>query len=1669
MESYQITLEQVNFEEYDLSTYNSTELDSFSNVVSYDSELISENINDSIPTSPELSFTVGTNNVKKKYIQGKAVSPVKTIINNSCELTSEDCEGQVTESNLDKASEQNEEDNLEEYCRVHSSNRRLQKTSESEFVSDRADSLDQYREQYDITPPLYRGQPVSSSLFIDADLSEELSHQVIEDDLLLNERNLSPGLNNSSLRFQSTVFIENCDTGCFISEEEEEEEDRHSEHAESKQTAHRSDTWIEFQKTGGVLDINIVETILAKLKMSSPETNKTTVGIDEIEDEQATFTAFTSTTEALALQKSVIGHHDLTPASADEIASYLAQAELLLKQKKNSEAINDYSLPQTSAEHASASPILSMHTQESSNLIRIKPGEMEVTIDKDPTTKKSYTAPSDELKQRLKAKAKANSKSKNKKSLVKNNQGSSHPDLKQDSASPKQNSAFSQPEPFEGSSFDSPRNEVKIRKFDTPTVRDTGFEPIKSLTPEDAVNPATDLEIKDSGIDIEKIEETSFTDIPVNCSTPLKSDNSGNANQSFGFVPSSSHSFSNMDTLPSFKQITMSSRMNEDTEKLLRENANLKGQIEMFQLEARNAVRERSELQTHLAALRSQLKSQSQVSSGSLKDQEALLTEMKVLKSRHDELDRTVKLSQNALYEKSHETTKLMTDLEASKSANSKLQDKLVEMQRHIDQKEGSFQSLKLKMTEIQQDLNVVHQEKRQCINEMRTVQNDMAALSKTKEWYQQQLMTAQELRNELQKELSNVQTVTMQQNGFIEKLKSDNSVMKNQLAETQQRALHEKELLVRHLETIETDMLEREASFRQIQNESSSTEENLNQKILFVEDEKLRLASLISTTSDLEEKLRKTTEELQEKQGLVESLQREHAEMLKSLTLSQEKLFQKENDFEILEARFVDVEARLVDFQDNFTGSGSDILKLTEEKIALEVALASVNEEKRAIDYALEMLKEDMKKVEVSFKQMRQDLDSKNLHLEKVESEKFSVEKSLAEARAQIEKQKTAFEEFNNSVSDRFVKVNELNEGKANLETEVINLRNEISQLHETLQEVSQEKLNVLEKLNSAERKVIEYESHQNSNVEEKVALQARIQGLEGDGLERDKIKQENDDLKVYITEMKNQLGNEITRYQQEIEKLMQDLQTSRHELETRKSEYSDDLTSYSNKLSQVENDRKTILSEMTELQRKIAEGEITTGAKQQEHLTEQLELLTNKVEALEHKKTVLETEIDIQRDSARNEIQGYKDRISELEHHQWDLQQLLELQKQSQDESRLLALDLEREKGRLAGVLQSHGTLKQHTSELEGALAEKESSIVEISAMTQHQLNEMSKIANEHKSTIQALESALNQEREEIERLKKQLASERLNSSKLQSHELEVKSDVKLLQKDTEHLTSECNKLKNQLEISLSAEQSYRAELEALKTASRLSQLEVESLQRQLQQCSEKDPVVDAQIKQLLWQIDQKNLGVEGLKNQLQLAEQRQQAELENIQKILQTTKEDSDKLRNELNQTRREKFAHQSKLSELKGAVKASLKNKNSEDSATMGMNGQLKSDDDSSDEMYQSALSIIEKILHTESTPSFNSKPLTAVQDCLQSLQSEMSNLQRQIDDHTMAVINSNQSWKKVETQMQELKEICNSDDAASTTGSSAEETVERLLAEEIQTKKQKIALANMVTI
>lgn len=325
-----------------------------------------------------------------------------------------------------------------------------------------------------------------------------------------------------------------------------------------------------------------------------------------------------------------------------------------------------------------------------------------------------------------------------------------------------------------------------------------------------------------------------------------------------------------------------------DIMQLLREKANLEGQIEMLVAETEAALQSRAELQAQVAGLQAQMRSQKSSLEQAMQEKQTSENYMKRLRANRNELEDRVLNLQNNLEMKDSILDDLKKDLEDTKELKERMDKRVEETRIDMENKDMQLAKLREKVALLENKLENSIDSGSQSSVDVRTLQADLLSAQKTKDWFQDQLHLAQVDRNKLQRELSSAQEKARSDSLTIELLKTETSQIRQQLNETRQQSLLEKEQIAKHLETIEADILAREAAFAEIQREKSAVHDAVLAQMNETEMEKHKVANLVASAVELERQLEATQKELADKKNKLFEVEAEKKALLKDLTLAQ-------------------------------------------------------------------------------------------------------------------------------------------------------------------------------------------------------------------------------------------------------------------------------------------------------------------------------------------------------------------------------------------------------------------------------------------------------------------------------------------------------------------------------------------------------------------------------------------------------------------------------------------------------------------------------------------------------------------------------------------------------------------------------------------------------------
>lgn len=1096
---------------------------------------------------------------------------------------------------------------------------------------------------------------------------------------------------------------------------------------------------------------------------------------------------------------------------------------------------------------------------------------------------------------------------------------------------------------------------------------------------------------------------------------------------------------------------------------LLREKAKLEGQLEILTSEAQTALQERAELQAQLASL--QLRFMSAQKSDTDVKQNALRADIESLKDSRVYLEHCLADTQKLLEEKMEDAKRLDEELKATQETTDKQQIKVRELKDDLRARDITIQALKNKVAELYVEVQTTLQSKMLSDTEARAAKSDLASIVSTKQWYHDQLQNANKIRVELQKEMTTLQAQVSSQGTIVERLKADNARLHQQLSETRQKAVSEKEMLARQLENIQVDMLERETAFQEIQRERRIIEETFDSKIQTVEEEKMRLSVLMQTTTELESQLERAQNDLKKKQVQIFSLETEQTTMMKNLMISEGKLTEKDKVIEELEQKLIEVETTLKTFYSELSSKNQEILKLKEDKASVEISLASALEEKKIFDAALETLRGDLHKVENSFWQMKQELGAKMTELDQVRKEKSQVEIELKEAIESAKIQQDVATERGSSAAIEAAteNLNKLETKNKQLTQEVAELRSQMTELNDRCVHEVHEKEALEKHLGSVQEELNQVKCEFEKEKQTIEELSAASSSMAEDG-KKTELLAENSSLKSKLKTLEKKAQTSLTKQKARSAKLTADIVAVKNELMERQKAYDTNMEMLSSKLREVVNDKEALQNEVDMLKRKFDLSMI----EQQDQMKVELQTLAAELETVRSQKLQLESELGELREVTNHQVEQYVSQVMAMGQ---QLQQLIDEKDEAAVEAKTkehqLSLELEKEKGRLTGLQQSNTALKKHVSELEEALARRESSLVEIQTHFSDNVKEREADERDYVKRIQELEDLLMQEKSNQRELRKQIGTKITENKRLKRQHKNLSLEHENLELDVQQKMAQYDTMVEELQAKKDEVQTLQSQLQSVHHDNKALRTEVERLQRSLTDNQDRSPVIQEQLQGFQWQLHQKTAELEAVQKQLVLSEERHQTELESLKKTLQNATKEMENLRSELNTSRQEKMNHQTKVAELRSALKTSIQHHKISKKVSSKIKSPAKKTKEANDseavsteevepsvspskltcrdvgtQMDNNAfeanlptsvpepfdIEALEQLLQDTTVQALDSKPLDDLQSCLSSLRAQISGLQDQIDAHSATIQNSGESWRDVEAQVVELQQV-----------------------------------------
>ncbi|XP_059143749.1 golgin subfamily A member 3-like isoform X2 [Physella acuta] len=1048
---------------------------------------------------------------------------------------------------------------------------------------------------------------------------------------------------------------------------------------------------------------------------------------------------------------------------------------------------------------------------------------------------------------------------------------------------------------------------------------------------------------------------------------------------------------------------------------VLKEKAKLQGQLEILAEESQSMLKERAELQAEMARLKAKL-DKLQASGVTTGQDAALKKEVGNLRESRKLLEQTILDANRMLSEKAEEVRALQDELHVAHDTATKLQVRSQEMRDDIRAKDMNVQALKNKIAELYVEVQTSIQAKMEADSEARTCKNDLMSLVKAKEWYQEQLQVAHDVRSKLQRELTILQGQAVSHGTIVERLKTESARLRQQLVETQQRALKDKALLARHLEGIQSDMMEREAAFLEIQRERKLYEDTFNYQVTTAEEEKSRLAMLQQATHELEAQLDRAHSEAKKRHDELLTMETGHMDVMKRLAFSEKILGEKEATMEEMEEKLIQMESQLQAVMSDLIRKDNEILGLKEEKASTEIALRSALQEKSSVDKALEILKADMGKVEHSFKQMKQELNFRLSELQQLKTEKEKLQEELDRSQHELEIKSLSVDAMTRNFDGQSATQQNLEAVKSSLEEKVNELRLKVQSLEYELGQKENVITEQVERINQLTAVI--------SDLELKLEVAK-------DSVPLDKVKiyeNEMEVLRVRIQALEDTEVEEANEVEKEREKFNAEIARLKKELVDRQKTYNENLDILDSKLKELTADKQQLETELGIARR----SEELTQLEERDSFTEEIQSLSNELKAERRDKLDLEQKLVLLQSSKAEEIEALQFKLK----FQTEALEALQSRQASFEEleslKQALELELEKERGRVMGLSQKNVELKEHSHQLEAALARRESALEELKRSVEESSLELQNRDQKFLDRISGLEVALDKEVEVQRDLRKQMGTKIMENKRLKKHNDSVKLELEQLRQDLAASQQSALQAVADLEAANQQAQGHLSEARDHSAQVKVLEAELERVKRDLNDNLARQPLLVEQIQSLEWQCAQKTREVEAAQEQIKMADERAQGEIEAMKQSLQAKQLEIEDLQAELTLLRQDKTHQRSQVNELRGALKASVqhhkltKRLNELDTNDIGVQANLEKRIVIPPLPFD--LASIEQLIQDTKVTPLDSKPLDQLSSCLSSLRAEITGLQKQMDRHTAAVHNSSQSWRSVQSEVNELNEV-----------------------------------------
>ena len=950
-----------------------------------------------------------------------------------------------------------------------------------------------------------------------------------------------------------------------------------------------------------------------------------------------------------------------------------------------------------------------------------------------------------------------------------------------------------------------------------------------------------------------------------------------------------------------FGGATRADDLEKELQEALQTKAGLESELEAVVSDYESVLKDRVELQAKLARAEAELTSlQAPANQTSLKvkeqNEEAILSLKNELQIVLDRLDKEIANAES-----------LQESAMKEKQLNAQLKNDLLSTRQTIQKREAAIEELHDKLSTVTYELGYKKDEVSQLQTQVSTLQNSLETLEESKRWLHKQLQEAIQARVSFQEELRESKATTIAQSVQVEQLKKQNVFYQQQVSEMQQGIFRDKARLVSELEEIQANVRSQEDSYEMLITKKSQLEDQVEMRTGECEDLNAKIKELSNNLATAQLALQEAAEKQKSLESTVEVLKQEKAGLKLHIADSDACIMASNSALKdwdqaktVLQAKVTNLErslkskdstiAALTDAngllekelengQENIQKLGNEVIELKDQLMTMEEECRRLQEESAEKDRKMSSLSSVQSTLSSDTQQMRMQLAQKEEMLMSKSIQVQSMEMQLKDLTKQMKSLQTMYEEFTQSgvelqasVTERDSALSQLTTTNQQLENKLAINEAELKELKATLMNTEQQKINLKGQLESvSQANTTEFQQL----LQDKSQLQAELNTA--------KVNHQHTCLKLQakITSLETDLKfvkKDVSKGEKQLRKELDSKERQINERESQIQNLEGVVAQLNEELNSVRNSRRVLGNDVADKQ-------------------EMLQVLLSQKDALQREKQTLAAQLQHEIAKTEKAEATLKIEVSTIRRACEEKERKLEAQVKE------LMLELERYRGKLAGINTTQVCIRNHTGVLEAALAQRESSLVKLSAQTKMVLAEKEAEDQAFTNRISSLEHQLDSLKAELQSSRQQRSAEKkrgeLMKKELQQKEVEL-NDLRL---QLDENNSKSKELKGKCTQLQDSKHHLDAEVATLRSQISTERSSLDTAQKILAERDKQLEILNKELSISRLQLAEVKEEARKVKEHTRILEERQAMELDSMRQALDKSFANHESLRDEL----------------------------------------------------------------------------------------------------------------------------------------------------------------------